>query len=424
MQPTAAAEPPIFVVGTGRSGTTLLASILDANSRVSCGPETGFFVGLTPALRRSMVSNPEWPDAAVRYLLSLARMSGNVAEHFGLDETAIRAALSDRAPSIQAVLEALTATLAQRRGRPRWAEKTPTHLRHVREIRSLWPEAPIIRIVRDPRAVAASHLHVPWGPRTVVGAAYDWQFQEDSARRFLASDGRSMTLRYEELVAETEAQVRRVCAFAGLPFELGMLDPDVGASSGTQAWKTSLVIDAGRANAWQAELSTVDQSRVAIICADGMQRHGYQGAGSPVTTVFVHPYDLSLSDAQSLLEETADSGVALRPLLDGGSQTQRDPILFYGSSGRLRWTRGHVTGGRLDGGHLGGGLRAVSWWARLIVVARIRGRTLVLIDDKRVRRPVDSWTERACDRLLRLAIRPTTATAALKRVVGRASPRA
>lgn len=35
-------EPPIFIVGAGRSGTTLIRSLLSAHSRIAVTPETHF----------------------------------------------------------------------------------------------------------------------------------------------------------------------------------------------------------------------------------------------------------------------------------------------------------------------------------------------------------------------------------------------
>lgn len=411
-QPKSRVNGPIFIVGTGRSGTTLVASILDSHSRVSCGPETGFFVRLPPARQRELVEDPAWPKKAVRYLMKRERVSGKIVEQYGLDEEALRSALQGRTPSIQAVLEAVTVTFAKRRGRERWAEKTPTHVLHVREIRALWPDAAIVQIVRDPRGVAASHLHVPWGPRTIVGAAFDWEFQDDWSSGFMASDAHSMTLKYEDLMADTEKEIRRLCDFIDEPFEPTMLDPDRGVGEATDVWKSSRVIDAGRANAWQTELSALDQSRVTTICAAGMRRHGYQGATPARTVLYVQPHDQSLDGARGLLEEASDRGIVLQALRRREWRSGRDPVLFYGGPRRLRWTQRNV----------GSGLRTLAWWARTLGVARLRGRTLLWVDDRDVREPVNSWTERACDAVLRLAASRSTPTAALDRVSSLEAP--
>jgi hypothetical protein len=48
------AQKPIFIIGSPRSGTTLLRLILDSHPNISCGPETHFLVDL------SKIVNVHW----------------------------------------------------------------------------------------------------------------------------------------------------------------------------------------------------------------------------------------------------------------------------------------------------------------------------------------------------------------------------
>ena len=65
-------NPPIFLVGCQRSGTTMLRLVLDSHSRISCGPETRFL----PDLRRIVDEQRDWPRLARFGWLAAAAGSG------------------------------------------------------------------------------------------------------------------------------------------------------------------------------------------------------------------------------------------------------------------------------------------------------------------------------------------------------------
>ncbi|MFN8623183.1 MAG: sulfotransferase, partial [Chloroflexota bacterium] len=121
----ASATGPIFVVGTPRSGTTLLAAMLGAHPDIDCGPETRFFSWLERADRPALLDPRTWPGPATDFVLSLRLQDSPVHELFGVTPDQVRAALAARRPSMAAMLESLTATRAAAHGKPRWAEKTP-----------------------------------------------------------------------------------------------------------------------------------------------------------------------------------------------------------------------------------------------------------------------------------------------------------
>jgi hypothetical protein len=88
----------------------------------------------------------------------------------------------------------------------------------------MFPEARFIHLVRDGRAVAASLLELDWGPNNAFDAAQYWMARCApglAAESRLGRD-RVLRVRYEDLVSETEATLRRVVSFAGLEYESGM----------------------------------------------------------------------------------------------------------------------------------------------------------------------------------------------------------
>jgi hypothetical protein len=181
-------DRPIFIIGCARSGTTLLRMILDSHPRISCGEETKFLADLEPIV-----------GAHQRLLAS-----------YGFD----RAWWLDR---IRDMYGGFQAAYLERRGKARWAEKTPSYTLHLAFVEELYPDAQYIHIIRDGRDVVAS-FRDRWGYRSGVRAANSiWAHYVRTAREFGAHlpAGRYHELRYEALVGESEPTVRDLLAFLG-----------------------------------------------------------------------------------------------------------------------------------------------------------------------------------------------------------------
>jgi hypothetical protein len=124
------------------------------------------------------------------------------------------------------VLSSLVKAYGRRLQKPSasvWVDHTPTNFRRGLSMLRLFPEARFIHLVRDGRAVAASLLPLDWGPNNVMHAAEFWMARCAaglSAELELA--GRVLRVRYEDLVTEPEATLRRIAAFAGLEYEPAM----------------------------------------------------------------------------------------------------------------------------------------------------------------------------------------------------------
>ncbi|MFO7537303.1 MAG: sulfotransferase, partial [Chloroflexota bacterium] len=167
-------KPPIFIVGVQRSGTTLLAALLAAHSRLSCGPETHFFRWLAQTEPDLLCAEEVWPETAVSFLnrINHTNYKGEgkrpLLAKYGLSESDVAAYLQNKRPSVAAVLAAVTEPYMHHVGKQRWVEKTPDHIEYLPLIRTHFPDSPIIYIVRDPRDVALSLMKVPWGATSLL----------------------------------------------------------------------------------------------------------------------------------------------------------------------------------------------------------------------------------------------------------------
>lgn len=194
-------ERPIFVVGCPRSGTTLLRSILDAHPRICCPEwESGVFVALSQMLDR----DTEWHAANDSVIGSLRPR---------MIEWARRAVLE--------MMDELTAEVQK----PRWAEKTPAHVLHIRLIHEVFPEAQFLHIIRNGADVVKSLQNMPWAPRRIRWSARRWIDSIETGRREGSSlpSGAYREVRYEDLTARPREVVEEICEFLGEEFEERML---------------------------------------------------------------------------------------------------------------------------------------------------------------------------------------------------------
>jgi hypothetical protein len=209
--------PAPFIVGSPRSGTTLLRLMLDSHPRLAIPPETGFlprtlfaFAGSEEHRRRAFV------DALVNF------PSGAPAwQDFGIESRTLLAELRKITPfTVDEGLRCFYRLYAARFGKPRWGDKTPTYGRHLRAIERVLPEACFIHLIRDGRDVALSLRNLWFSPGTDMGTlAGQWCRDVTASRRESLRCRRYLELRYEALVLQPEQTLKRVCAFIEIDYD-------------------------------------------------------------------------------------------------------------------------------------------------------------------------------------------------------------
>jgi hypothetical protein len=205
-------DAPIFVIGTGRSGTTLLQRMLCAHPRIHITFEASFY---------------EWlrlfPRRAPRRAFLDYYMQTHSFRWLGVDPGPILAELPDPLPAARLgdAFAAILRAAAARHGRARFGDKTPLHSRRLRQIFAHFPDARVIHITRDPRGAAQSLARMPWAPSTLYAAAIYCELD----RRWVAPyKSRLLQIRLEDLLAEPHATMTRVLDHVGEPWDDAVLD--------------------------------------------------------------------------------------------------------------------------------------------------------------------------------------------------------
>jgi len=209
-----------IIVGSPRSGTTLLRFMLDSHPNLAIPPETGFLClgadlgGSGETLRKEFFSaiinfpeeSPNWPDFEIPERL------------FWLSLTAINPF------NISDGYRAFYRLYAGRFGKPRWGDKTPLYCKNLDAIRNALPEARFVHLIRDGRDAALS-LRGMWfspGPEMETQAAY-WRECVLAARRAGANRRDYIEVRYEDLILRTRETLRSLCMFIDLDYDDAML---------------------------------------------------------------------------------------------------------------------------------------------------------------------------------------------------------
>jgi Sulfotransferase family len=268
--------PPVIILGVRRSGTTLLRVMLDRSASLAI-PDESYFVPQLARRHRGTVD----PTAFVDDLRRLPTL-----DEWGLSPGLVAKRLRPgmrTGEAIAAVFEAYAAV----RGKPRWGDKTPLYMQHLPLLERLFPSARFVHLIRDGRDAALSFLSVPagimtegWGhPRDARGFALQWATEVRDARTLGRRAGaeRYLELRYEDLVADVATTLARVCGFAGLAYDDGMLGY-VGQTDSARKEHQQRLNEPPRVGVrdWRTEMSPADRAAFESVAGDLLAELGYE----------------------------------------------------------------------------------------------------------------------------------------------------
>jgi hypothetical protein len=234
---------PVFVVGSKRSGSTLLRLVLDSHPNIAIGPETGFM--------RAVAATKEIP---------YFRAGRGWYERLGWDEKELDERLRE-------FYDGIFRRSAARQGKARWGEKTPFHISHLRDMATIFPDSSFVGIVRHPGAVARS-LQGSFHYTFDEAVAYWTATNAELLRSGVPLGDRFLLCRYEDVVSAPEPVLREVLGFLGEPWSPALLahhevQRDRGAPRVTDgSTVTRDAIDPTRASRWA---QTLDEAELAAL---------------------------------------------------------------------------------------------------------------------------------------------------------------
>lgn len=202
--------PEVFVVGSGRSGSTLLAALLSQHPRVNVGPESPYLGWVLHRPWRYLRRG--WRSTIEHDLLRSPSFSLS-----GIDGGALHQLIASSAAPTD-VIARVFQLLALERGADTWIDKTPSNVLRLPLVSRAFPSARFVHLVRDGRAVAESLVRVGWAS-SLERAAFNWRRRVTAGMRFEARHpDRVLRIRYEELIMDPARTLEPV-------WDLARVDP-------------------------------------------------------------------------------------------------------------------------------------------------------------------------------------------------------
>lgn len=194
-------QDPIILFGALRSGTTVFRLMLAGHPALHCPGENDYLFDFIRVL-----GDGNW-------VVDREALRQN---HLGLDPDLT---LNLDLPGRAFVADLLSQLQARAEGR-----LVLTLHRHIDLAQQIFPQSPIIHLLRDPRDVAKSSLRLGFAGNEYYGV--DHWIQTEKAWDRVALEipqDRIAELRYEELIRAPEVELSRIAEFISLPYDSGLL---------------------------------------------------------------------------------------------------------------------------------------------------------------------------------------------------------
>jgi hypothetical protein len=226
---------PVFILGFPRSGTTLLEQTLTASPAIAAGDELPLIHEIAAVMPRLLDSPWEYPGALAELWMADRRE--------GLD------GLRDH------YLQRVRQLGVLREGATLFTDKMPLNEVHLGLIALLFPKAPLLHLIRHPLDIMVSAMsnmftHGGFCGSALESAAEHLVLSADLVAHYRAEmDLNYLAVRYEDVVDDQEATVRRVFDFVGAPFDPAVLQHEANtryARTASYAQVTEKLYDRSR----------------------------------------------------------------------------------------------------------------------------------------------------------------------------------
>ncbi|BFT29617.1 hypothetical protein D210916BOD24_07930 [Alteromonas sp. D210916BOD_24] len=240
---------PLFIMGTQRSGTTLLTRILSAH-----------------------------PDIFIQNELDLPKVFEDSSSNDAVIKGIERQIYIETGADLNSLVGDNTI----------WGLKDPQLTEYIEVLRHFLPESKFIIIVRDGRGVTNSYMENKWGLGTnAYCGAQRWKREVEQQLDFMSEMPENfLFIRYEDIVTNLKSTLEQVCEFLQCSLAPEMLEYDKQASyynvqrENVHTFKQP---DKALSEKWKSKLSQFEISVVEYVAGDLLEKLGYTKIGSPIT---------------------------------------------------------------------------------------------------------------------------------------------
>lgn len=287
----------IFVVGNSRSGTSLMADILGLHSDVFTFEELHFFEEIWDPHE-----SPDKPFGDAEQVRLMGQLLSIQAHGYFnqkdwqlyADQARARLAQTGVLKSPPALFAAFLAQETALRDKRIACDQTPRNVFYIAELLSLYPNARIINMIRDPRDIVLSQKFkwrrrflgtkdIPlreslraWSNYHPITISMLWNSAVRAGGK-LPGDPRVKHVYFEQFVRASEAELIAICDFLGIAYEPGMLAISHFNSSHSEVKRDTQGVDPSAAQRWRSmrQKHNVDLTICQTVCRERMIAHGY-----------------------------------------------------------------------------------------------------------------------------------------------------
>jgi hypothetical protein len=291
-----------FIVGIGRSGTTMLTNMLNSNPEVISTPENEFLLFTHSSFKNKDFSSPKNVDsflAVFEYdfnkVLSVWQPNPKVREEIlNLKEKSY-------ADVCKQVYLNYPFSNKDNQAVKCIVDKNPVYSLYIDKISEIYPKAKYIVIVRDFRDNVLSRRKYSSPGSSVYNLAVTWNYFYDSVFHSINKNNLDhYILRYEDLVTSPEATLRKLCSFMGVNYTPDMLafqsmskklKEHVKETRNEEIYKKisgmhsnlDKAVNSDRVNSFETELSKKEIEIIDYICYKYAQKFNYKTGNKTVS---------------------------------------------------------------------------------------------------------------------------------------------
>ena len=285
----------IFVVGSGRCGTTMMGRVLNNHKDIFTFKEVHFLGWLCSKDDINSLIDRRDAISLLSKLFAIQKDGIFFTKNPKQFDKKSQAVLSDvvKLKPIE-VYERFLQTITNENGRSITCEQTPKNIFYIQELLSHFQNAKIIHMVRDSRDVLLSQKN-KW-KRGFLGASKIplretirsyMNYHPITSAKFwnsavlhgnkMEENPRVIKIKFEELLQNPQEKIMELCDFIKIPFDKKMLEvPNIGSSTALDK-EDELEIDSTKIEKWKkGGLTTAEIYLSQIFTKDRMQANGYE----------------------------------------------------------------------------------------------------------------------------------------------------
>jgi hypothetical protein len=280
--------PMLFILGKGRSGTSLLQNLLDAHPGVVGGPESKFMILFYPRFAHIK----KWTEKDIIRFVEMLYIEPLFATLWHLDKKELTEILLYAKDIADYSLLCKMIYYQMGKGKENLlylSDKNPEHILYIDTLLKIVPDAKFVHIVREPRDNIYSQM-TSFNIKNSLYRANQWLgYNSIVEKRKQKEPGKILTILYENLVTDTEGTMKKVCDFLAIPFtpsitqnkEPEWLNAHLERTDVTE--KETLIhrnllkpINASNIGKWKNKMNPYDQAVTEIVTGDFAKKmYGY-----------------------------------------------------------------------------------------------------------------------------------------------------